>query len=180
MYEAGQSDKRGESWLGWLKSQCTNPWGERKILDWSKGLSPLSLAHCLLIACPFLWKLNASKPALLRARTRYKRGISLGVKTITPFWSHRFQGYWGSSNFSTLALQICPPVTIHRAAGLHDGPGSLTFTQLFDLGAHHPLSLYWLDSISLNLILYPACFRQCCYGKREQLLNWLGPPLKWL
>lgn len=128
MYGPGQSDKRVESWLGWLKSQCwhlhTNPWGERKILDWSMGLSPLSLTHCLLIACPFLWALNASKPALRRTRTLCKKRISLGVKTIIPFWSHRFQGYWGLSNFSTLALQICPPVTVHGAAGLHSGPAA--------------------------------------------------------
>lgn len=34
MYGPGQSDKRGESWLGWLKSPCwhlrRNPWGEKK------------------------------------------------------------------------------------------------------------------------------------------------------
>lgn len=97
---------------------------KRKILDWSKGLPPLSLTHCLLIACPFVWALNTSKPALLRTRTHYERRISLGLKTITLFWSHRFRGYWGPSNFSTLALQICPSVTVHRDAGLHSAPAA--------------------------------------------------------
>lgn len=118
-----------------------NPWGEMKILDWSKGRSPLPLTRCLLIACPFLWALNASKPALLRTRTRYKRRISLGVKTVPPFWSHRFQGYWGLSNFSTLALQICPAVTVHRAAGLHGGPAAWP-------------SLNYLTSGRINLRLF--------------------------
>lgn len=73
MYGPGQSDKRGESWLGWLKSPCwhlrRNHEEKRKSLDCSKGLPLRSLAHCLLIACPFRWALNASKPALLRPRT---------------------------------------------------------------------------------------------------------------
>lgn len=34
MYGPGQSDKRGESWLGWLKSPCwhlhRNPWGKKE------------------------------------------------------------------------------------------------------------------------------------------------------
>lgn len=187
MHGPGQSDKRGESWLGWLKCPCWhprwNPWGEkRKILDWSKGLSPLSLTHCLLIACPFLWTLNASKPAPLRTRTHYKRRISLGVKTITPFWSHLFRVYWGPNNFSTLAFKCAHPspstelwdYTVPQQLDLH--------STIWPQGTSSSVSLLtWFHLARSHLC--PPCLKlhhQCCYRKREQLLNRLGSPLKWL
>lgn len=86
-----------------------------------------------------------------------KRRISLGVKTITPFWSHRFQGYWGPSNFSTSALQICPPVTVHRAAGLQGAPAA--WPSLNYLTSGHIILRLFIDSIpSRSISSLPAVF----------------------
>lgn len=161
MYGPGQSDKRGESWLGWLKSPCwhlcRNPWGKKEKPRLFEGSVPafprplppyrLSLpmsAQCIK-TCPPQNKDPLKKENFIRG------------KTITPSWSHRFRGYWRPSNFSTSALQICPPVTVHRAAGLHGAPAA--WPSLNYLTSGHIILRLFIDSIpSRSISSLPAVF----------------------
>lgn len=136
------------------------------------GKPVLSLLHNPLIVCPFSWALNASKPALLQTRIHYnmrgQKKISLqGVKTITLlFWSHQFRGFWRPSNFSTLALRICLPVTVQRATRLHSALTGWPSLNYLTAGRiiHHVF--YWLDSIVFNLI-----FAGCVWDRSANVVT---------
>lgn len=136
---------------------------------------PLSLSRNPLIVCPFSWALNASKPpsTIQDHRIHYnmrgakKKNFITRVKTIPLlFWSHRFRGYWKPGNFSTLALRICLPVTVQRATRLHNalaGWPSLNYLTAGHIILH---VVYWLDSISLNLI-----FARCVWDRSANVVT---------